>query len=193
MRLKKLLNTPTRFALTIAAAACLVAAPASAQKPEARVVELYENCKLTDTNLVLGEGVLSPGEVAEVKARVAAVTEDPTGAVPRIVQVLRNYGIEDVEIARQGFEGCEPETSGKYVEAVGTYCGADLRSAEVFVDRESFMGVTDPDISFEEFLRRANQRLRTRGIPDRPIVSIENAPDCTPAEQTETGGESAQN
>lgn len=162
----------------LAAALILVPHAALAQASEALVVELYENCQLIDTNVVIEPGVLTPEKTAEVKARVNAVSGEARAAMPRIVQVLKNHGIEDVEVSRQGFAGCEPQTSGKYVEAVGTYCGATLRRAEVLVDQESFYSVSEPGMSFEEFLNGATKRLREQGIPDRPLVSIENAPDC---------------
>lgn len=149
---------------------------------QALVIELYENCQLIDTNLVIEPGVLTPEKAAEVKARVNAVSGQPGVALPRIVQVLKNHGIEDVEISRQGFAGCEPQTSGKFVEAVGTYCGATLQRAEVLVDQESFYSVAQPGTSFEEFLDEATRRLQAEGIVDRPIVSIENAPDCEAAQ-----------
>lgn len=155
----------------------LITAPL-ARASQAVIVEVYENCKLADTNAVIDEGALTPHETAEVKARIAAASKDPQVAVPRIAQILKDQGIDDVEVSRQGFEGCEPVTSGKYVEAVGTYCGSELKHAEVFVDRKSFVSKNEPNTSFAEFLRTAVKRLREKGIFDRPVVSIENAPDC---------------
>lgn len=174
------LNLPTGSiaALFLAAAIVAAAAPAVAQASQAVIVEVYENCELVDTNAVIDEGALTPHETAEVKARIAAASKDPQVAVPRIAQILKDHGIDDVEVSRQGLEGCEPVTSGKYVEAVGTYCGSELKHAEVFVDRKSFVSKNEPNTSFAEFLRTAVKRLREKGIFDRPVVSIENAPDC---------------
>jgi len=126
--------------------------------------------------------VLTAQKTAELKARAGAASAAHRAALPRIVQVLKDYGIEDVEISRQGFAGCEPRTSGKFVEAVGTYCGATLRRAEVRVDQESLYSVSQPGVSFEAFLEEATRRLRAVGIADRPLVSIENAPDCEAAQ-----------
>jgi len=164
--------------LCLILAAALLWLPGTAQASQAVVVEIYQNCELVDTNVVIDEQALSAGDSAEVKARVARASRDTQMAVPRIVQILKNYGIADVSVSQQGLAGCEPTTSGKFVEAVGSYCGAELRRAEIFVDRQSFMSTTDPDSSFEEFLRRAVERLRAQEIYDRPIVSIENAPNC---------------
>jgi len=159
-------------------AAVLVATASTARAADAVVVEVYQNCRLSDTNVIISEGVLTPQENAEVKARVAAAGKDPRTAVPRLVQILKDYGVADVEISRQGSERCEPVTSGKFVEAVGTYCGPDLRHAEVLVDRTSFYTGSGPDLSFERFLKDSVKRLRAQDIYDRPVVSIQNAPDC---------------
>ncbi|MDZ7843066.1 MAG: hypothetical protein U5R46_19945 [Gammaproteobacteria bacterium] len=158
------------------AAALLLAAPAQAS--EAVIVEVYQDCRLIDTNVVIDDRALSGADSGEVKARVAAATLDPQMAVPRIVQILKEYGINDVSVSQQGLAGCEPETSGKFVEAVGRYCGPVLRHAEVFVDRQSFISSDRPGTSFEAFLKKAVKQLRDAGIYDRPMVSIENAPDC---------------
>lgn len=160
-----------------AALAVLMVAPV-AQASEAVIVEVYQDCKLSDTNVVIDEGALTAHENAEVKARIASASKDPQVAVPRIAQILKNYGIDDVKVTRQGVEGCEPVTSGKYVEAVGMYCGPRLTHVEVLVDRSSFMSISQPDMSLDEFLRRAVKRLREEGIFDRPVVSIQNAPNC---------------
>lgn len=164
------------FCLVFAAALLLTPVPGRAS--QAVIVEAYHNCELSDTSVIIQKGALSVREDAEVKARIAAASKDPQAAVPRIAQILKNHGIDDIKVSRQGFEGCEPETSGKYVEAVGTYCGARLTRAEILVDRKSFMSKTDPNVSFAEFLRNAEKRLRAQGIYDRPVVSIENAPNC---------------
>lgn len=145
---------------------------------EAVVVELYRDCRVADTTVVIEDSVLDPAQRAEIKARVAAAADDPATAVPKIIGILRNKGIDDIEITRQGFEGCEPDTSGKYVEAVGTYCGARLTRVELFVDRESVMSRDDPDMTLDAFLKQAVKDLRERGIYDRPLVHIQNAPDC---------------
>ncbi len=157
-------------------AALLLATPA--QAAEAVIVEVYQECQLIDTNVVVDDQALSAADSGEVKARVAAATRDPQLAVPRIVQILKEYGINDVSVSQQGLAGCEPETSGKFVEAVGRYCGPALRHAEVFVDRQSFISSDRPGTSFEAFLKKATKQLRDAGIYDRPMVSIENAPDC---------------
>ena len=162
--------------LFVAVVAILAAAPAGAS--QAVIVEAYHDCELSDTNVIIDEGALSTHENAEVKARIAAASKDPQAAVPRIAQILKDHGIDDIKVSRQGFEGCEPETSGKYVEAIGTYCGAQLRHAEIRVDRKTFMQKSDLNVSFAEFLRDAVKRLRAKGVFDRPMVSIENAPDC---------------
>lgn len=164
------------LALPAVVALLLPAAPAEASK--AVIIEVYQNCRLTDTSVVIGTGALSPSEDAEVKARVAVASKDPRASVAKIAQILKNHGIDDIKVSRQGFQGCEPVTSGKYVEAIGTYCGAKLRHAEVLVDRKHFMTKTDPRTSFAEFLDQAVRRLRAHGIYDRPMVSIDNAPDC---------------
>jgi hypothetical protein len=145
---------------------------------QAVIVEVYEDCKLIDTNVVIDNQALGAAQQAEVKARIAAASQDPQMAVPRIVQVLKENGIDDVEVSQQGLAGCEPRTSGKFVEAVGMYCGPELRHAEVFVDRQSYISSDEPGTTFEEFLRSAVQRLRAEGVYDRPVVSIENAVDC---------------
>lgn len=156
--------------------ALLLAAPAQAS--EAVIVEVYQECKLIDTNVVIDDRALTGADSGEVKARVAAATRDPQMAVPRIVQILKEQGINDVSVSQQGLAGCEPETSGKFVEAVGRYCGPALKHAEVFVDRQSFISSDRPGTSFEAFLKKAVRQLRDAGIYDRPLVSIENAPDC---------------
>lgn len=160
----------------IVIASSVVVSPARAA--DAVVVEVYQQCRLVDTNVVINEGVVSPRDNAEIKARVAAASPDAELAVPRIVQILKDFGISDVAVSQQGLAGCEPDTSGKFVQAVGTYCGPRLTHAEVLVDRATFLEASDPDGSFEEFLRGAVKRLRTQGVYDRPLVSIENAPDC---------------
>lgn len=157
-------------------AALLVSAPASAS--QAVIVEVYQDCRLIDISVVIDDGALSSGESGEVKARVAAATQDPQLAVARVVQILKEHGIDDVRVSQQGLAGCQPETSGKFVEAVGRYCGPTLRHAEVFVDRQSYISRDNPGTSFEAFLKEAVKRLRAEGIYDRPVVSIENAPDC---------------
>lgn len=162
--------------LVAAATALLYSLPAQAS--EAVVVELYRDCRLADTTIIIDEGILTPAQSAEVKARAAAASQEPRAALPQIVRLLKSYGIEDVEVSRQGFGGCEPNTSGKYVEAVGTYCGAKLTRAELLVDRTSVMDRSDPDMTFDVFLREAVKKLKEQGIHDRPVVSIENAPDC---------------
>lgn len=174
----KLPNVLFTASLFIVAGLAAVATPRTAWASQAVIVEVYENCKLIDTNAIIDKDALNPAEAAEVKARIAAASKDPQVAVPRIAQILKDHGIDDVAVSRQGLEGCEPMTSGKYVEAVGTYCGPELKSAEVFVDRKSFISRSDPDMSFAEFLRAAVKRLRAKGIYDRPVVSIQNAPDC---------------
>lgn len=152
--------------------------PPLAQASEAVIVEVYQDCRLIDTNVVIDDQALSGQDSGEVKARVAAVSSDPELAVPRIVQVLKEHGIADVDVSQQGLAGCEPETSGKFVEAIGTYCGPELRHAEVFVDRQSYVSSDGSSVSFEAFLKDAVRSLREEGIFDRPVVSIENAPDC---------------
>lgn len=158
------------------AAVLLVAGPAQAS--QAVIVEVYQNCELIDTNVVVDDQALSASESAEMKARVAAAAQDRRMAVPRIVQILKRYGIDQVEVSQQGLAGCEPETSGKFVEAIGTYCGPQLRHAEVVVDQQTFMTADNPGMTFEAFLQDAAEELRAKGIYDRPVVSIENAPDC---------------
>lgn len=176
-----LLNQPARLHKMLCLQILLFAALLSAsplQASEAVIVEVYQDCRLTDTNVVIDEQALAAHDGAEVKARVAAASREPQLAVARIVEVLKEFGIDDVAVSQQGLAGCEPETSGKFVEAVGTYCGPELRYAEVFVDRESYVADSDPDTTFEEFLKDAVKRLRDEGVFDRPVVSIENAPDC---------------
>lgn len=160
----------------LAAVALCYALPATAS--QAVVVELYRDCQLADTTVLIEAGALTPAQSAEVKARAAAAAGDPGAALPRVVSLLKRYGIDDVEVTRQGFGGCEPTTSGKFVEAVGTYCGGTLTKAELRVDRETLMSRSKPDTTFEEFLKEGATMLRERGIYDRPVVSIENAPDC---------------
>lgn len=157
--------------------AALLLAPL-ARASDAVIVEVYQDCRLIDTNVVIDDQALQGQDSAEVKARVAAASRDPELAVPRIVRVLKEHGIADVDVSQQGLAGCEPETSGKFVEAIGTYCGPELRHAEVFVDRQSYVSSDGAGVSFETFLKDAVRRLREEGIFDRPLVSIENAPDC---------------
>lgn len=170
-RIRRTLCAPLLFAATL-----LFLPPAHASK--AVIVEVYQDCQLIDTNVVIDDQALSAEVAAEVKARVAAVSRDLQMAVPRIAEVLKEHGIDDVSVSQQGAAGCEPETSGKFVEAIGTYCGPELRHAEVAVDRQSFISRETPGMSFEAFLKDAVKQLRAKGIFDRPIVSIENAPDC---------------
>lgn len=175
------LRLPCVFILTVL---LLCASPARASQAE--VVELYRDCQIVDITIIIDPGVLTPDQSAEVKARAAAaVNDDPRAAMPRVVRLLKERGVGEVTINRQGFGGCEPDTSGKFVEAVGTYCGANLTFAEVRVDRQTLMSRDDPDMTFEEFLREAATRLREQGIYDRPVVSIENAPNCEPADQSD--------
>jgi hypothetical protein len=150
-----------------------------ARASEAELVEIYRDCRLADITVIIKPGTLDPAQSAEVKARAStAIHRDVQGALPRVVRMLKQNGIQDVRITRQGFGGCEPNTSGKFVEAIGTYCGPDLTHAELFVDRQSVMSVDGPETTFEAFLKEGVRKLKEQGIYDRPIVSIENAPDC---------------
>jgi len=166
----------------LAAALALGLQAGGARADGAIVVELYEHCRLVDTEVVIDSATLSRERAAEVNARVNAVTGGGRDALPRVVRILRNHGIRDVSVSRRGFEDCEPQAGGHAVEAVGTYCGPALHHAEVLVDKKSVYSASDPDMTFEAFLDRAVRRLRAQGIAGRPRVSIENAPDCEAAE-----------
>lgn len=162
--------------MLIGGLALLGATPARAS--QALVVAVYQDCRIVDTEVLIDAPAMPAARSAEIKARVATVSREPQLAVPRIVQVLRHYGIDSVETSQQGLGACTPQTSGKFVEAVGKYCGAELRHAEVFVDQHSFIRRERPGVSFSEFLSEALLKLRQAEIFDRPVVSIGNAPQC---------------
>ncbi len=149
---------------------------------DAVVIGVYANCQPVSSTVMIKPGTVPEPDaqtaVAKAEALTAAAGFDQ--ALPQVVKILERYGVKETEIRRQGYGGCEPPTSGKYVEALGSYCGAQLVSAEVRVDGKLFLRQANPDQSLEDFVSAATRQLRRKGIWDRPRVSVSNAEGCEP-------------
>ncbi len=146
------------------------------------MVGVYENCGLVTGSVFIEGEDLSAEERASASAAVEAaiIRYGFDGALPHASRVLKRYGIQAIRINRQGFEGCSQVTSGKFVQAIGNYCGDQLVSAEIRVDGKVVAKKTGGLSSFETFVDESLPDLRRRGIWDRPRVEVNSAGDCEP-------------
>ncbi len=109
------------------------------------------------------------------------------GALPHASRALKQFGIQTIKIKRQGFDGCSNVTSGKFVQAIGNYCGDRLVSAELRVDGQLMVKKTGGLSSFEAFVDESLIVLRRRGIWDRPRVEVNSEGACEPAGPKDQG------
>ena len=149
---------------------------------DALIIGVYKDCRLVSGTVMLQSAPTAEAQTAVAKAEALMATAGFEAALPDMVKLLERHGIRDTEVRRQGFLGCKTPSSGKFVEAVGSYCGVELVSAEIRVDGKLFAREANPEQSLDQFVDAAVSKLQRDGIWDRPRVTIETATDC-PAEE----------
>lgn len=156
---------------------------------DATMVGVYENCRFMTGSVFIEGDDLSAEEKASASAAVesAMIRYGFDGALPYASRALKRYGIQTVKINRQGFAGCDNVTSGKYVQAIGNYCGDQLVSAEIRVDGKIMVKKTGDISSFDEFVDESLVELRRQGIWDRPRVEVNSEGTCEPGSGTGQG------
>jgi hypothetical protein len=149
---------------------------------EATMVGVYENCQFMTGSVFVEGDDLSAEEKASASAAVesALIRYGFDGALPYASRALKRYGIQTIKIKRQGFDGCGNITSGKFVQAIGNYCGDRLVSAEIRVDGKVMVKKTGGLSSFEAFVDESLIELRRQGIWDRPRVEVNSEGTCEP-------------
>lgn len=157
-------------------------AASSAYGADATMVGVYENCQFVTGSVFVEGDDLSAEEKASASAAVesAIIRYGFDGALPHASRALKRYGIQSIKINRQGFEGCGYVTSGKFVQAIGNYCGDRLVSAEIRVDGKVMVQKTGDLSSFEAFVDESLVDLRRQGIWDRPRVEVNSEGACEP-------------
>jgi hypothetical protein len=156
---------------------------------DATMVGVYENCQFVTGSVFVEGDDLSVEEKASASAAVesAIIRYGFDGALPYASRALKRYGIQAIRIKRQGFEGCGNVTSGKFVQAIGNYCGDRLVSAEIRVDGKVIIKKTGDLASFEAFVDDALIELRRQGIWDQPRVEVNSDGTCEPAPPAKQG------
>lgn len=152
---------------------------------DAVIIGVYKDCRVISSTVMIQPTAIDDIDTqnAAAKAEALAATTGFEAALPEMVKLLERSGIRDTEIRRQGYLGCKTPGSGKYVEAVGSYCGVQLVNAEIRVDGKLFVREANPEQSLEQFVDGAVAKLQRDGIWDRPRVTIETAADCPPEEE----------
>ncbi len=150
---------------------------------EATMVGVYEDCQFMTGSVFVEGDDLSAEEKASASAAVesAIIRYGFDGALPYASRALKRYGIQAIKIKRQGYAGCSNITSGKFVQAIGNYCGERLVSAEIRVDGKVMVKKTGGLSSFEAFVDESLLELRRQGIWDRPRVEVNSEGACEPA------------
>ena len=152
---------------------------------DALIIGVYKDCRVVSGTVMIQPAAIPDADAQNAVAKAEAMLARAgfEAALPDMVKLLESYGIRDTEIRRQGFLGCKTPGSGKYVEAVGSYCGVQLVNAEIRVDGKLFVREANPKRSLDQFVDAAVSRLQRDGIWDRPRVTIETAADCPPEEE----------
>lgn len=156
---------------------------------DATMVGIYENCRFVTGSVIVEGDDLSVEEKASASAAVesAIIRYGFDGALPYASRALKRHGIQTIKIKRQGFDGCGNLTSGKYVQAIGNYCGDRLVSAEIRVDGKVVVKKTGGLSSFEAFVDDSLIELRRQGIWDRPRVEVNSEGACEPVRSDNQG------
>lgn len=154
---------------------------ALATDTDALIIAGYQNCRFDKVTVFIKGGVIPAQQTrdATVEGELATIGLDFDRAVPAAMAVLKRFGVTDVGVERRGYQGCLGATSGKYVEAVASYCEDRLIRAEIRIDGKVFATHSDPKLSFGNFVARERIRLRSSGIWDAPRVVV-NADECAP-------------
>lgn len=154
----------------------------TAYASSATLVGVYQDCQYVTGSVF----VVGPEISFDDKASAAAAVESAIirygfeGALPHASKTLKRYGIEYMEVERQGFSGCGKTPSGKFVQAIGNYCGGNLVSAELRVDDKIILKKTGGLFSFDAFVNDSLGSLRRQGIWDHPHVEVNSTGSCEP-------------
>ena len=155
-------------------------ATSNAYASSATLVGVYQDCQyVTSSVFVVGPEISVDDKASAVAAVESAIIRYGfEGALLHASKTLKHYGIEQVEVERQGFAGCRKTPSGKFVQAIGNYCGGNLVSAEIRVDDKIILKKTGDLLSFDAFVNDSLGSLRRQGIWDRPHVEVNSAGNC---------------
>ncbi|MDH3693282.1 MAG: hypothetical protein OER96_01755 [Gammaproteobacteria bacterium] len=165
--------------ITIVFALGIVINPAFSS--EATIVGVYENCKfVTSTVFVNGDDMSTQdAQQIAVEAEMSRLqTDNFDQSIPPVVDALKRHGIKSITLDRQGFAGCGNPGTGKFVEAIATYCGAKLINAEIKIDRETFSSRKNPESSFDAFVQTSLRDLHRAGIWDPLRIVVNSEGEC---------------
>ena len=153
----------------------------TAYSSEATIVGVYENCKfVTSTVFVKDDGISTQdAQQIAVEAEMSRLqTDNFDQSIPPVVDALKRHGIKSITLDRQGFAGCAAPGTGKFVEAIATYCGAKLINAEIKIDREVFSSRKNPSSSFDAFVQTSIRDLHRAGIWDPLRIVVNSEGEC---------------
>jgi len=162
----------------------LLLSAAGVYAADAMVVGVYEKCRYTNVTVFIKDGAVTgtDARAVAVEAEIAASrSRNFNGATAAAVSVLNRYGIKDIKVDRRGEEGCNIQTTGRYVEAIGHYCDGSLVRAEISVDGKVIAEQKDIKISLDEYVERESVKLKKQGIADQPRVVVQDDANCPPA------------
>ncbi len=152
-----------------------------AYSSEATIVGVYENCKFITSTVFVQSEELSEQDAQQiaVEAEMSRLqSDDFDQSIPPVVDTLKQHGIKSITLDRQGFAGCAAPGTGKFVEAIATYCGAKLINAEIKIDRETFSNRKNPSTSFDDFVQTAIRDLHRAGIWDPLRIVVNSEGEC---------------
>ncbi len=148
---------------------------------EATIVGVFENCKFITSTVFVKNDDISAQEAQQIAAEAELSrpqTDNFEQSVPPVVDALKRRGVQSVTLDRQGFAGCAPAGTGKFVEAIATYCGAKLVNAEIKIDREVFAIRKNPASSFDSFVQTSLRDLHRAGIWDPLRIVVNSDGEC---------------
>lgn len=148
---------------------------------EATIVGVYEDCKFLTSTVFVKSDELTTQDALQiaVEAEISRLqTDNFDQSIPPVVDTLKRHGIKSITLDRQGFAGCAAPGTGKFVEAIATYCGARLVNAEIKIDRELFSSRKNPKSSFDSFVKSALRDLHRAGIWDPLRIVVNSEGDC---------------
>ncbi len=144
------------------------------------MIGVYANCQFVTGNVFL-DGIEPPGaDQAGLSALIdsAIARKGFDESIAYASELLKRYGIDYLEVERKGYAGCEHPGTGRFVQAIGNYCGSRLASAEIWIDGKLYLKQSGEISSFEQFVEESVARLRNNNITDLPRIEVNSDGAC---------------
>ena len=155
--------------------------PAAAQ--DATIIGVYEQCVAVSSTVVVKAEQLTESRASQIAARAEAAGSGLAfeRALPRMVASLERDGVQNIRVVEQG--RCQVRDEDRTVEAVATYCGTKLVTAELFVDGAMILRQSGDRLTLDGFVAESRNRLRESGVVGEPEISLHNSAECETAAQ----------